>query len=67
MGAFRRAGFAVEPWPVDYRTVGWSDALRLMEFPAEGLRRLDLTVHEWLGLMAYRLAGRSDEVFPGPK
>jgi uncharacterized SAM-binding protein YcdF (DUF218 family) len=67
MGAFRKAGFAVEPWPVDYRTVGWSDMLRLMESPAEGLRRLDLAVHEWLGLMAYRLTGRSDEVFPGPK
>ena len=67
IGAFRKAGFAVEPWPVDYRTVGWSDALRPMESPAEGLRRLDLAVHEWLGLMAYRLTGRSDEVFPGPK
>ena len=67
IGAFRKAGFAVEPWPVDYRTVGWSDALRPMESPAEGLRRLDLAVHEWLGLIAYRLTGRSDEVFPGPK
>jgi len=65
VGAFRKAGFAIEPWPVDYRTVGWSDALRLMESPAEGLRRLDLAVHEWVGLMAYRLMGRSDEVFPG--
>ena len=25
MGAFRKAGFAVEPWPVDYRTTGWRD------------------------------------------
>ena len=66
MGVFRKVGFPVEPWPVDYRTVGWSDALRLMELPAEGLRRLDLAVHEWIGLMAYRLTGRSDDVFPGP-
>ena len=66
MGVFRKVGFPVEPWPVDYRTVGWSDALRLMESPAEGLRRLDLAVHEWMGLMAYRLTARSDDVFPGP-
>ena len=66
MGVFRKVGFPVEPWPVDYRTVGWSDALRLMESPAEGLRRLDLAVHEWMGLMAYRLTGRSDDVLPGP-
>jgi uncharacterized SAM-binding protein YcdF (DUF218 family) len=66
MGAFRKAGFPVEPWPVDYRTAGWADALRPFPFesPAEGLRQLDLTVHEWLGLLAYRLSGRSDEIFP---
>jgi uncharacterized SAM-binding protein YcdF (DUF218 family) len=66
MGAFRKAGFAVEPWPVDYRTTGWRDVSRLMESPAEGLLRLELAVHEWLGLIAYRLTGRSDQVFPGP-
>jgi uncharacterized SAM-binding protein YcdF (DUF218 family) len=66
MGAFRKAGFTVEPWPVDYRTAGWPDALRLLPFesPAVGLRQLDLAVHEWLGLLAYRLSGRSDEIFP---
>jgi uncharacterized SAM-binding protein YcdF (DUF218 family) len=66
MGAFRKAGFPVEPWPVDYRTAGWPDALRLFPFesPAQGLRQLDLVVHEWLGLLAYRLSGRSAEIFP---
>jgi uncharacterized SAM-binding protein YcdF (DUF218 family) len=66
MGAFHRAGFPVEPWPVDYRTAGWGDAFQLFPFesPAQGLRQLDLAVHEWLGLLAYRLSGRSDEFFP---
>lgn len=66
MGAFHRAGFPVEPWPVDYRTAGWGDAFQLFPFesPAQGLRQLDLAVHEWLGLLAYRLSGRSDDVFP---
>ena len=66
MAAFRKAGFQVEPWPVDYRTAGWSDAFHLFPFesPAQGLRQLDLAVHEWLGLLAYRLSGRSDDAFP---
>ena len=66
MGVFRQAGFAVEPWPVDYRTAGPWDALRPFEAPADGLRRLDTTVREWIGLVSYRLTGRSDALFPGP-
>jgi len=67
MGAFRKAGFPVEPWPVDYRTAGPWDALRLFESPAEGLRRLELVVHEWLGLLVYRVLGRTDALLPGPQ
>ena len=66
IGAFRKVGFAVEPWPVDYRTAGSGDAARLFGSPVEGLRRLDMAVHEWLGLFAYWLTGRSHELLPGP-
>jgi uncharacterized SAM-binding protein YcdF (DUF218 family) len=66
MGAFREAGFAVEPWPVDYRTAGPSDRWRLLEAPSEGLRRLETALHEWIGLVAYRLLGRSNALFPSP-
>ena len=66
MGAFRKAGFPVEAWPVDYRTASAWDALRIFDAPSEGLRRLDLVTHEWLGLLVYRLTGRSNAVFPGP-
>jgi uncharacterized SAM-binding protein YcdF (DUF218 family) len=66
MGVFRKAGFAVEPWPVDYRTAGPWDALRPFEAPSDGLRRLDTTVREWIGLVSYRITGRSDALFPGP-
>jgi uncharacterized SAM-binding protein YcdF (DUF218 family) len=66
MGVFRQAGFPVEPWPVDYRTAGPGDALRLFDAPSEGLRRLEAAVREWIGLLAYRLSGRSDALFPGP-
>jgi uncharacterized SAM-binding protein YcdF (DUF218 family) len=66
MGAFRQAGFTVEPWPVDYRTRGPADLTRPFDRVSEGLRRVDMAVHEWVGLFAYRLAGRSPELFPAP-
>ena len=66
VGAFRRAGFAVTAYPVDYRTPGASDARRPFAFVANGLRRLDIAVKEWLGLLAYRLAGYTDALLPGP-
>ncbi len=66
MGAFRKAGFPVEAWPVDYRTAGWSDAFRLFPFesPAEGLRQLDLAVHEWFGSPRLPLIGSQRRNFP---
>jgi hypothetical protein len=30
------------------------------------LRRFDLAVHEWVGLVAYRLSGKIDSFFPAP-
>ena len=67
MGAFRKAGFPVEPWPVDYRTAGGGDLWLLRGAPSRGLRRLDQVAREWVGLVAYRLTGRSDALFPGPR
>ena len=67
IGAFRQAGFAVEPWPVDYRTAGMWDAVRPFDAPADGLKRLDTAMREWIGLVSYRLTGRSDTLFPAPR
>jgi uncharacterized SAM-binding protein YcdF (DUF218 family) len=66
MGIFRKLSFAVEPCPVDWRLEGRKS---LMHFPAQaegGLGTTNLAVREWLGLIAYRLAGRTNELFPGP-
>jgi len=66
MGCFRRAGFDVEPWPVDYRTRGPADLTRFFSSPSSGWWRLDIAVRQWAGLIAYRLAGRTDSFFPAP-
>jgi uncharacterized SAM-binding protein YcdF (DUF218 family) len=66
VGVFRQAGFEVEPWPVDYRTRGRADLLRPFDKVSEGLRRVDVAAREWVGLLAYRLAGRTGALFPAP-
>jgi uncharacterized SAM-binding protein YcdF (DUF218 family) len=66
VGLYRKAGFVVTAFPVDYRTRGAEDLSRLFERIPAGLMRTDLAVNEWLGLVVYRLLGRIDEVFPGP-
>jgi uncharacterized SAM-binding protein YcdF (DUF218 family) len=66
VGVFRKAGFAVEAYPVDWRTRGAEDALRPFATVGDGLRRSDTAVREWVGLAAYWLTGRSSELFPGP-
>lgn len=66
VGAFRQAGFDVEPWPVDYRTRGKQDLTRPFGKVSEGLRRLDTATREWVGLFAYWLTGRSNALFPAP-
>ena len=68
VGCFRRVGFAVEPYPVDWTTPPRLDLASLA--PADelsaGLFRLDKASHEWLGLLAYRLTGRTSALLPGP-
>ena len=65
IGCFRRAGFPVEAYPVDWHTVPrWRWFVRLDVI--DGLNRLDSVVHEWEGLFAYWLTGRISEFFPGP-
>ena len=66
MGIFRKVGFNVEPCPVDWRLAGRADLVKFPVLSDEGLQHTNLAVREWLGLIAYRLAGRTDELFPGP-
>ena len=66
IGCFRQAGFTVEAFPVDYRTRGWSDLLHFHSFSSDGLLQLDLAAKEWVGLLAYKLAGYIPDWLPGP-
>jgi uncharacterized SAM-binding protein YcdF (DUF218 family) len=66
IGAFRTAGFAVEPWPADWRTGPGIALLALPIFASDGLGNCDTAIREWIGLAAYRISGKTSELLPGP-
>ena len=66
IAAFRAAGFPIEAYPVDWRARGPVDALTPFPSLGDGLRRTDTAVREWVGLLAYRITGRTAELFPAP-
>ena len=51
VGVFRKAGFNVYPWPVFYGT-------------RAGRLSWKVAIHEWMGLICYRLMGRTNTLFP---
>src|ERR1700737_1706403 len=66
VGLFRKAGFTVEPYPVDWRVGGRADLLKFWIFSVAGLGYVDVGIPEWMGLFAYRVTGKTSEFFPGP-
>jgi uncharacterized SAM-binding protein YcdF (DUF218 family) len=66
IGVFRKAGFNVEPYPVDWRVGEGADLLTFSTVALEGLGRTDIAIREWMGLLAYRISGKTSELFPGP-
>jgi uncharacterized SAM-binding protein YcdF (DUF218 family) len=66
IGLFRKAGFPVEAYPVDWWVGGRRDALSFTTLALGGLSRTDIAVREWFGLIAYRVTGRIDDLLPGP-
>ena len=65
VGVFRKLDWSVIPYPVDYCV---ANAGVLEDWPdfAEKLSRINNTVKEWLGLVAYYAMDRSDALFPTP-
>lgn len=67
MGVFRKAGFAVEAFPVDYLSAGEpADFIRPYRKASRGLDISDDAFKEWVGLVAYYAVGYTDALFPGP-
>lgn len=65
VGVFRKAGFDVVAWPVDYRTSG--DPWRVnFRSASTNFALAENAFHEWVGLLAYRLTGKTGALFPGP-
>ncbi len=64
IATFRAKGFDVQAWPVDYRTNGWDDLTTFFDAIPAGLIRVDAAFKEWVGLLAYRLSGRTSALWP---
>ena len=63
MGVFRKAGWKVLPYPVDYLMDG-RKTFRLVLRPLYGLTSLNRGGREWIGLLAYFMLGRTETFFP---
>ena len=59
MGVARKLGWVMQPWPTDYMTTP-SGISGYFQYPVN-LARIDMAMHEWLGLLVYWLDGKSSE------
>lgn len=63
VGVFRKQGWSVLPYPVDH----WTKPGELMrvKYDLSGrLRNLQFAAHEWVGLLAYYVTGKTSALFP---
>jgi uncharacterized SAM-binding protein YcdF (DUF218 family) len=67
IGIFRKVGFRVEPYPVNSKPVEWPDFLVFNFSFLDRVARTDIAAREWIGLLAYRLTGRTSELLPSPE
>ncbi|SEF14644.1 Uncharacterized SAM-binding protein YcdF, DUF218 family [Rhizobiales bacterium GAS191] len=66
VGCFRADGFNVIPYPVDFTTkYNPPDGTKPIA-TAHSFTYVNLAIREWIGLIAYRLAGRTNDLWPGP-
>jgi uncharacterized SAM-binding protein YcdF (DUF218 family) len=63
IGAFRKVGFSVEAFPVDWQTKGSQDLRSFFGSPLGGLLLCDAAAHQWVGLLAYWLIEQTSACF----
>jgi len=63
VGVFRKAGWNVIPFPAGYLTAGPDEAFLSFDLIG-GFRLAAYALHEWVGLIVYRMMGYSDALFP---
>jgi uncharacterized SAM-binding protein YcdF (DUF218 family) len=67
IGIFRKAGFQVVAYPVDYRTTAdFRNGFGLPRHASRNFTLAEFAAHEWVGLAAYWLTGKTDALFPAP-
>ncbi len=66
MGIFRSVGWPMIAYPVDYQTYGDRRDFHPSIAAVAALHKIDTAVHEWTGLLVYRLTGRTNALFPRP-
>ncbi len=66
MGVFRKAGWSVTAYPVDYNTGGSGGGGLRFNLVSNG-SSIQNAVREWIGLVAYKALGRTDNWFPAPQ
>ena len=63
MGVFRQAGWNIMAYPVDYLTAGLG-GFEMQFRPLRGLGSLNNALREWVGLVVYRVLGRTPVIVP---
>ncbi|MCP5143565.1 MAG: YdcF family protein [Gammaproteobacteria bacterium] len=60
VASFCAAQWPIVPYPADYKTLDLTPYFSLVE----NLSLLDLAVHEWLGLLYYRMTNATEILYP---
>lgn len=66
VGLFRKAGWKLLPYPVDYRTIPGQPTSWMPSWPGS-LGAFNGAIYEWGGLIFAKTRGKIDELFPGPE
>ena len=66
VGIFRKLGWEVIPYPVDFKTTGKLELTLRVPPRLSSTIAVSNAIYEWIGLTYYRLLGRTSELFPEP-